>query len=71
LIREGLIKEECHNCGFCEQRITDLRVPLKLLHEDGNKKNHLLDNLKLLCYNCWFLTVGNLSGRSPEKAGRK
>ena len=27
---------------------------------DGNKKNWKLENLELLCYNCYFLNVGNV-----------
>jgi hypothetical protein len=31
---------------------------LKLDHVDGDRTNHLLQNLRLLCYNCYFLMVG-------------
>lgn len=70
LIRNGYLKEECSNCGFHEQRITDLIVPLRLNHINGNKKDHSLDNLELLCYNCWFLLVGNFWGRYRNDARR-
>lgn len=55
LIRSGTKKAECENCGFSERRITDNKMPLILNFEDGNEKNHLLDNIKLYCYNCTFL----------------
>ena len=28
--------------------------------KDSNKKNYKLDNVELLCYNCYFLTVGDI-----------
>lgn len=55
LIRSSIKKAECENCGFSEHRITDNKMPLILNFEDGNEKNHRLENLKLFCYNCTFL----------------
>ena len=60
LIHEALIKEECNRCGFNERRVIDYKVPLILNFKDGNKKNWQLENLELLCYNCYFLNVGNV-----------
>jgi hypothetical protein len=68
LIRTSYIPEECGICEFNEQRITDKKVPLKIDFVDGNTTNHLKGNIRLLCYNCWFLNVGNLSGRKAESA---
>ena len=31
--------------------------------KDGDKTNHKLDNLQLLCYNCYYLTVDNVVGK--------
>ena len=59
LIAEGYLKEECYNCGFCERRVTDYKMPLLLNFKDGNKNNYLLDNLELLCYNDYFLLVAD------------
>ena len=28
--------------------------------KDGEKKNYKLDNVELLCYNCYFLQVGDI-----------
>ena len=64
----GYIPEQCDICEFEEQRITDKKVPLKIDFVDGNTTNHLKENIRLLCYNCWFLNVGNLSGRKAESA---
>lgn len=63
LIEEGVFDEKCSACGFEEKRITDNKVPLLLNHIDEDRTNHKLENLELLCYNCKFLLVGNLTGR--------
>jgi hypothetical protein len=47
-------------CGFSERRVTDYKVPLLMNFKDGSKCNYLLDNLELLCYNCYFLYVGEV-----------
>jgi hypothetical protein len=59
-IAEGFLKDECYGCGFHERRVTDYKVPLLLNFKDGNKSNYLLDNVELLCYNCYFLYVGEV-----------
>lgn len=60
LIKYELLHECCSQCGFNERRITDNRMPLLLDYIDGNRKNITLENLRLLCYNCYFLEVNNL-----------
>ena len=60
LIHESLLAEECNSCGFNERRVVDYKVPLILNFIDGNAKNWRLENLELLCYNCYFLKVGNV-----------
>ena len=60
LITEGFIKEECALCGFHERRLLDHKIPLILYFKDNNKKNYSLTNLQLLCYNHYFLTVGDI-----------
>lgn len=59
LITEGYIEEKCSMCGFNEQRITDKRVPLVLNFKDGNDRNFQLNNISLVCYNCFFLYTQN------------
>jgi len=59
-IAEGFLKDECGMCGFIERRITDYKVPLLMNFKDGNKCNYLIDNVELLCYNCYFLYVGEV-----------
>ena len=67
IIQEGLIEEKCTRCGHTEKRAIDLKAPLILHFKDGNKENFLLENLDFLCYNCYFLYVGNvLTGKQIE-----
>lgn len=65
ILLNGYMLEKCNNCGFEERRVTDNRVPLVLDFIDGNRKNHLYDNLRMLCFNCSYLINGNLTG--PRK----
>ncbi len=55
IIRSGIKKAKCENCGFNEHRITDGKMPLLINFKDGNEKNHILENIQVLCYNCMFL----------------
>jgi len=64
LLKNAIMEEKCDSCGFCERRISDYTVPLLLDWEDGDRTNHKRENLRLLCYNCYYLEVGNpLGGR--------
>jgi len=58
LITSGYFAEECTCCGFDEQRASDGKVPLLLDFLDNDWQNHKLENLRFLCYNCFFLLVG-------------
>ena len=60
LITEGYLSEECNNCTFNERRVSDYKMPLLLHFKDKNKKNYREENIELLCYNCYFLSVGNI-----------
>jgi hypothetical protein len=59
LIRSGLKQPCCEQCGYCERRITDNKIPLLLVFEDNNDKNHKIENIKVFCYNCSF-TAGKI-----------
>ena len=67
LIKELLIEESCDICGFREKRVTDNRVPLLLDWRNGDKVDWRLENLRVLCYNCVFLNVGNVGGGMPKR----
>ena len=60
LITEGYLEEKCAMCGFEERRVLDYKMPLLLNFKDDNKKNYKLDNIELLCYNHYFLNVGDI-----------
>ena len=67
LIKGGYMDEQCTLCSFEERRITDFKIPLMLIFKDGDRTNHLLENIYLLCYNCAFLTVGELNKLNPYR----
>lgn len=60
LIYEGKLRSECYRCGHHEKRIVDYKQPILLNFKDGNRNNWKFENLEMLCYNCYFLLVGNL-----------
>ena len=60
LITEGYLKDECNNCGFHERRVSDYKSPLILHFKDGNKQHYSLDNMEMLCYNCYYLSIGDV-----------
>lgn len=64
LIRSKIKEEKCELCGFKEKRMVDGKIPLILNFMDGNSKNHILENMKLYCYNCTFT-----SGRGYIRSG--
>ena len=55
LCREGYLAEECSNCGHDEYRTSDMTKPLQLDYIDDDQTNKELANLRLLCYNCFYL----------------
>lgn len=61
LIVGGYLKEKCCACGFDERRITDNKVPLIVNFIDGDSKNRKVENVELLCPNCYYLGVGSVS----------
>ena len=67
LITDGYLKDECCNCGFHERRVSDYKSPLILHFKDNNKQHYRLDNMEMLCYNCYYLMVGDIfSGKQIE-----
>jgi hypothetical protein len=60
MITDGYLKEECANCGFHERRVSDYKTPLIMHFKDGNKQHYGLNNIEMLCYNCYYLMVGDV-----------
>lgn len=63
----GIFPEECNICGYSERRITDDTVPLRLDHIDGDITNHTVENLQMLCLNCYYQNTGNPYNEEKER----
>jgi hypothetical protein len=59
LIQEGYLAERCSCCGYQQRRTFDYEMPLKMNWKDGDRGNYSIDNVELLCFNCYFINVGN------------
>ena len=55
LLREGYLEECCSNCGYDEYRTSDMSKPLMLDYLDDDQTNKELANLRVLCYNCYYI----------------
>ena len=63
----GILPEKCNSCGYEERRITDDTTPLLLDFKDGDSTNHRIENLQLLCLNCYYMQSGNPYNKDKEK----
>jgi len=59
-IEEGYMVEECSICGWNEERITDRLICLGLDFLDGDSSHTTLENMRLLCPNCYLSNNGVL-----------
>lgn len=50
LYKEGLKSNKCEKCGIHEWN--NLPINCELDHIDGDKTNHSIENLRILCPNC-------------------
>ena len=65
--REGYLKEECCNCGESRYRASDMSKPLMLDYMDDDFSNKELINLRVLCFNCFFIMKGQrLKVKQPK-----
>lgn len=74
LISNGYKEEKCQSCGYCNKRPTDFKSPLLIHHMNGDTTDHRIDNMEVLCYNCYFIQVGDLSRRdlkTPHIVGQR
>lgn len=60
LIATATIPHQCHYCGTAQIR-PDGKGPYVLDYVDGNRMNLAKDNLRLICYNCSYLTTGRVA----------
>ena len=56
--REGYLAEECCNCGEERYRASDMSKPLMLDYLDDDSTNKDLANLRVLCFNCFYIMKG-------------
>ena len=54
LIDKGYWQNECSNCGYNEENMATGKTCLGVDFKDGDSKNWLLDNIRLLCANCYY-----------------
>jgi hypothetical protein len=66
LIAEGLKRHRCDRCSLSEW--LDSPIPLELHHVNGDRRDHRLENLEVLCPNCHSLTP-TFRGRNIGKTG--
>ena len=50
LLKEGIISNQCSSCGITDWNGKNLNMELD--HIDGDRTNHRLKNLRMLCPNC-------------------
>ena len=67
MIDGGYLKEECAICKFQERRVSDYKIPLILNFKDNNPNHYNLGNIRFLCYNCFFLNIGNIFNNQDIK----
>ncbi len=60
LLKEKWVEEECSSCGYNEIIMGKDKVALRLDYIDGNPTNTHLDNLRLLCPNCYLSYNGHM-----------
>jgi 5-methylcytosine-specific restriction endonuclease McrA len=68
LLRAGLLRAECFECGLTEWRGRPLS--LELDHVNGTKLDTRLENLRLLCPNCHSQTE-TYAGRNKRSSGHR
>lgn len=55
LLTKGIKKNQCEECGVSNWN--GKSISMELHHIDGNRTNHLLSNLAMLCPNCHSQTI--------------
>lgn len=59
VIENHYLSLKCNKCGYHERRLTDMKPPLLLNFINRKKVDWRLENLELLCYNCYFLYIAD------------
>ncbi len=58
LIEEGYFQEECSKCSYNEINLSTEKVCLNIDFDDGDSTNFNINNIKLLCPNCYLSLNG-------------
>lgn len=56
LVREAWKEERCEMCDHRDLHPTKYSTPLLLSFKDGDDTNITFDNIRFLCYNCYYHT---------------
>ena len=63
-------KEKCR-CEHCKQEIPvrpiDYKVPMMIYFKDSDPSNTTLENIQIVCYNCYFLLAGQFAYKTVHK----
>ena len=62
--KEGYLDEECGSCGWNEKNIITGKICLSLDFIDGDIANKSLENVRLLCPNCFYSNNGRFPNSS-------
>ena len=68
LVKEGLLAETCNKCGLTQWN--GKKISLELNHVNGDRFDHRIENLELLCPNCHAQTP-TYRGRNMGRRGRQ
>ena len=60
LVEENWVQEECSSCGYNEIVMGKDNVALLIDFIDGDNENTKLDNIRLLCQNCYLSYNGHM-----------
>jgi hypothetical protein len=66
LVKEGYKKNECEECKQ-KAKWHGKKLEMELDHVDGNRTNHLLKNLRMLCPNCHSQTETHRGKNATNK----
>ncbi len=55
LLKKRKLQPVCRRCKYAKQRKHDYKSPFILNFIDNDENNYDIDNLEVLCYNCYFL----------------
>lgn len=55
LLKTGIKKNKCEICSISEWQ--NQKINLELDHIDGNRNNHMIENLRIICPNCHSQTL--------------